>query len=159
MIVLVHPAPVEHIPLALQYVARGNHDPFTCLVLENLTTAQMEHVPSWLEHEAGHIQCMDVSVTHPHVNEILSMIYKALPHLPMLRSIHLRRTAFALSGVDRDVLVKLCKAAPSYHVAIHMEAHVFHNSRKMMGHHLLRSLTAPNVPTAVYPMRKHVACM
>jgi hypothetical protein len=142
MIVLVHPAPVEHIPLALQYIARGNHDPFTCLVLENLTEAQMEHVPSWLAHEAGHIQCIDVSATHHRVNEILSMIWKALPCLPMLKSIHLRRTAFAVSGVERDVIVRLCKAVPLYHVTIHMEAHVFHNSRKMMGHHLLRSLTA-----------------
>ena len=167
MIVLVHPAPVEHIPLALQYVARGNHDPFTCLVLENLTEAQMEHAPSWLAHEAGHIQCIDVSATHLRVNEILSMIWKALPCLPMLKSIHLRRTAFALSGVDRDVLVKLCHACDG-NVMIRMEAHVFHNQRKMMGHQLLRSLasaslvstslasaslSSPNMPP------KYVACM
>jgi hypothetical protein len=161
MIVLVHPAPVEHIPLALQYVARGNHDPFVCLILENLTDAQMEHVPSWLEHEAGHIQCIDVSATHLRVNEILSMVRKALPCLPMLRSVHLRRTAFALSGVDREVIVRLCKAAQSYHVTIHMEAHVFHNSRKMMGHHLLRSLTGPATATATATVTKpkHISCM
>lgn len=169
MIVLVHPAPVEHIPLAFQYVARGNHDPFVCLILENLTDAQMEHVPSWLAHEAGHIQCIDVSATHLRANEILSMIQKALPCLPMLRSVHLRRTAFTLSVVEREVIVRLCKAAPSYHVTIHMEAHVFHNSRKMMGHHLLRSLTATAAATvtatatatatATVTKPKHISCM
>ena len=141
MIVLVHPAPVEHIPLALQYVARGNHGPYDCLVLENLTDAQMEHVPSWLAHEAGHIQCIDVSATHLRVNEILSMVRKALPCLPMLQTIHLRRTAFALSGVDRDVLVRLCKACAFGQVVVRMEAHVFHNSKTIHGRYLLRMLS------------------
>jgi hypothetical protein len=142
MIVLVRPAPVEHIPLALQYVARGNHDPYDCLVLENLTEAQMEHVPSWLEHEAGHIQCIDVSATHLRVNEILSMIQKALSHLPMLHSIHLRRTAYTLSKVEREVIVGLCTAcnavAAYARVVVRMEAHVFHNQKKMYGNQLLR---------------------
>lgn len=151
MIVLVHPAPVEHIPLALQHVARGIHGLYDCLNLENLTDAQLEHVSSWLAHEAGHIQCIDVSATHHRVNEILSMITKVLPCLPMLKTIYLRRTAFAVSGVERDVIVRLCKAVPLYHVTIHMEAHVFHNSRKMMGHHLLRSLASA--------LPKHVACI
>jgi hypothetical protein len=156
MIVLVHSAPVEHIPLAFQYVARGNHDPFPCLVLENLTDAHMEHVPSWLEHEAGHIQCIDVSATHPRVNEILSMIQKALPHLPMLQSIYLRRTAYTLSKVEREAIVGLCQAVAGLcsacafgqavagqacakaQVAVRMEAHVFHNQKKMYGNQLLR---------------------
>ena len=140
MIVLVHSAPVEHIPLAFQYVARGNHDPFPCLVLENLTDAHMEHVPSWLEHEAGHIQCIDVSATHPRVNEILSMIQKALPHLPMLQSIYLRRTAYTLSKVEREAIVGLCDASSKAkgQVLVRMEAHVFHNQKKMYGNQLLR---------------------
>ena len=143
MIVIVHPAPVEHIPLAFQYVARGNHDPFDCLVLENLTDAHMEHLLSWLEHEAGHIQCIDVSATHHRVNEILSMITKALPCLPMLRSIHLRRTAYALSKVERKAIVGLCQTVAGLchtraHVEVRMEAHVFHNQKKMYGNQLLR---------------------
>ena len=147
MIVLVRPAPVEHIPLTFQYIARGNHEPFACLVLENLTDAHMEHVPSWLEHEAGHIQCIDVSATHLRVNEILSMVQAALPHLPMLRSIHLRRTAYTLSKVEREAIVGLCAAASSRfqarghanaQVLVHMEAHVFHNQKKMYGNQLLR---------------------
>lgn len=138
MIVLVRPAPVEHIPLTFQYVARGNHEPFACLVLENLTDAHMEHVPSWLEHEAGHIQCIDVSATHLRVNEILSMIQAALPHLPMLRSIHLRRTAYTLSKVEREVIVGLCAACANAQVLVRMEAHVFHNQKTMYGNQLLR---------------------
>ena len=162
MIVLVCPAPVEHIPLALQHVARGIHGLYDCLNLENLTDAQMEHVPSWLEHEAGHIQCIDVSATHLRVNEILSMIHKALPCLPMLKTIHLRRTAFALSGVDREVLVRLCQACVAYvcgkaydQVMVRMEPHVFHNSKQIHGRYLLRSL-ATATATA---LPKHVACM
>lgn len=144
MIVLVRPAPVEHIPLTFQYIARGNHEPFACLVLENLTDAHMEHVPSWLEHEAGHIQCIDVSATHLRVNEILSMVQAALPHLPMLRSIHLRRTAYTLSKVEREVIVGLCSACDKARgqanakVLVRMEAHVFHNQKTMYGNQLLR---------------------
>lgn len=154
MIVLVRPAPVEHIPLAFQYVARGNHDPFHCLVLENVTDAHMEHVPSWLEHEAGHIQCIDVSATHLRVNEILSMIQTALPHLPMLRSIHLRRTAYTLSKVERDAIVGLCVACTSKgqanaQVLVHMEAHVFHNQKKMYGNQLLRLHRTDGFATAI----------
>ena len=162
MIVLVCPAPVEHIPLALQHVARGIHGLYDCLNLENLTDAQMEHVPSWLAHEAGHIQCIDVSATHHRVNEILSMVRKALPCLPMLKTIHLRRTAFALSGVDREVLVRLCQACVAYvcgkaydQVMVRMEPHVFHNSKQIHGRYLLRSL-ATATATA---LPKHVACM
>lgn len=150
MIVLVRPAPVEHIPLAFQYVARGNHVPFHCLVLENVTDAHMEHVPSWLEHEAGHIQCIDVSATHLRVNEILSMIQTALPHLPMLRSIHLRRTAYTLSKVERDAIVGLCQAcASNAHVLVHIEAHVFHNQKKMYGNQLLRLHRTDGFATAI----------
>jgi hypothetical protein len=157
MIVLVRPAPVEHIPLTFQYVARGNHDPFVCLVLENLTDAHMEHVPSWLEHEAAHIQCIDVSATHLRVNEILSMIQRALPHLPMLKSIHLRRTAYTLSKVGREAIVGLCTTcakavaghAASSQVAVHMEAHVFHNQKKMYGHQLLRLHATDGFATAI----------
>jgi hypothetical protein len=160
MIVLVRPAPVEHIPLTFQYVARGNHDPFACLVLENLTDAHMEHVPSWLEHEAAHIQCIDVSATHLRVNEILSMIQKALPHLPMLKSIHLRRTAYTLSKVGREAIVGLCAACAKAvaaassdntrgQVMVHMEAHVFHNQKKMYGHQLLRLHATDGFATAI----------
>lgn len=164
MIVLVHPAPVEHIPLALQYVARGLHGSYDCLVLENLTDAQLEHVPSWLAHEAGHIQCIDVSATHLRVNEILSMIHKALPCLPMLKTIHLRRTAFALSKVEREVIVGLCTTCAYGQVVVRMEAHVFHNSKTIHGRYLLRWLAVltgePTGVTPVYPMgAKHVACM
>jgi hypothetical protein len=109
----------------------------------------MEHVPSWLAHEAGHIQCIDVSATHLRVNEILSMVRKALPCLPMLQTIHLRRTAFALSGVDRDVLVRLCRACAFGQVIVRMEAHVFHNSKTIHGRYLLRMLaTADATATA-----------
>lgn len=144
MIVLVHPAPVEHIPLALQHVARGIHGMYDCLNLENLTEAQIEHVPSWLAHEAGHIQCIDVSATHLRVNDILSMITKALPCLPMLKMIHLRRTAFTLSKVEREAIVGLCTACSGAfgQVVVRMEAHVFHNSKTIHGHYLLRSLAS-----------------
>jgi hypothetical protein len=163
MIVLVRPAPVEHIPLTFQYVARGNHDPFVCLVLENLTDAHMEHVPSWLEHEAGHIQCIDVSATHLRVNEILSMIQKNIPHLPMLKSIHLRRTAYTLSKVGREAIVGLCTASTACakgqdntrgQVLVHLEAHVFHNQKKMYGHQLLR-LHATDGPAALTAIKKY----
>jgi hypothetical protein len=158
MIVLVRPAPVEHIPLTFQYVARGNHEPFACLVLENLTDAHMEHVPSWLEHEAAHIQCIDVSATHLRVNEILSMVSKALPHLPMLRSIHLRRTAYTLSKVGREAIVGLCTAASrgQANVVVHMEAHVFHNQKKMYGHQLLR-LHRTDGPAALIAIKKYAS--
>jgi hypothetical protein len=138
--------------------------------MENLTDAQMEHVPSWLEHEAGHIQCIDVSATHSRVNEILSMLRKALPCLPMLQTIHLRRTAFALSGVDHDAIVRLCQACAFGQVVVRMEAHVFHNSKTIHGRYLLRMLaispatasaTATATATAThtgYPMGK-IACM
>ncbi len=160
MIVLVRPAPVEHIPLALQYVARGICGPYDCLVLENLTEAQMEHVPSWLEHEAGHIQCINVSATHPRVNEILSMIQKALPHLPMLKTIHLRRTAFILSKVEREVIVGLCAACVVYvcgkacdQVMVRMEPHVFHNPKTIHGRFLLRQYAS------AVPLQKQVVCV
>jgi hypothetical protein len=164
MIVLVRPAPVEHIPLTFQYVARGNHEPFACLVLENLTDAHMEHVPSWLKHEAAHIQCIDVSATHSRVNEILSMIQKALSHLPMLKSIHLRRTAYTLSKVGREAIVGLCKAvaaacarghAASSQVAVHIEAHVFHNQKKMYGHQLLRLHATADGSAALTAIKKY----
>ena len=149
MIVLIHPAPVEHIPLAFQYIARGNHDPFACLVLENVTDAHMEHVPSWLEHEAGHIQCIDVSATHLRVNEILSMVSKALPHLPMLKSIHLRRTAYTLSKVEREAIVGLCTTcALAQDKVVRMEAHVFHNQKTMYGNQLLRLHATDGFATA-----------
>ena len=168
MIVLVRPAPVEHIPLTFQYIARGNHEPFACLVLENLTDAHMEHVPSWLEHEAGHIQCIDVSATHLRVNEILSMIQKALPHLPMLHSIHLRRTAYTLSKVEREAIVGLCYACAfgaastkdkargqaNAQVLVRMEAHVFHNQKTMYGNQLLR-LHATDGPAALTAIKKY----
>jgi len=160
MIVLVRPAPVEHIPLALQYVARGICGPYDCLVLENLTDAQMEHVPSWLEHEAGHIQCINVSATHLRVNEILSMIQKALPHLPMLKTIHLRRTAFILSRVEREVIVGLCAACVVYvcgkacdQVMVRMEPHVFHNPKTIHGRFLLRQYAS------AVPLQKQVVCV
>lgn len=166
MIVLVRPAPVEHIPLTFQYVARGNHEPFACLVLENLTDAHMEHVPSWLEHEAGHIQCIDVSATHLRVNEILSMVQAALPHLPMLRSIHLRRTAYTLSKVEREAIVGLCSAAStnatykaicqaSAQVLVRMEAHVFHNQKTMYGNQLLRLHATADGSAALTAIKKY----
>ena len=149
MIVLVCPAPVEHIPLALQHVARGIHGLYDCLNLENLTDAQMEHVPSWLEHEAGHIQCIDVSATHLRVNEILSMVSKALPHLPMLKSIHLRRTAYTLSKVEREAIVGLCTTcALAQDKVVRMEAHVFHNQKTMYGNQLLRLHATDEFATA-----------
>jgi hypothetical protein len=146
--------------LTFQYVARGNHDPFVCLVLENLTDAHMEHVPSWLEHEAGHIQCIDVSATHLRVNEILSMIQKNIPHLPMLKSIHLRRTAYTLSKVGREAIVGLCAASRGQdntrgQVEVHLEAHVFHNQKKMYGHQLLRLHATADGSAALTAIKKY----
>jgi hypothetical protein len=109
----------------------------------------MEHVPSWLEHEAGHIQCIDVSATHLRVNEILSMVQAALPHLPMLRSIHLRRTAYTLSKVEREAIVGLCSASTNAKVLVRMEAHVFHNQKTMYGNQLLRLHMTDGFATAI----------
>jgi len=141
MIVLVHPAPVEHIPLALQKVTQTISGPVISLVLENLTDAQIEHLPSWLEHEAGHIQRMSLSATHLRIQEILSIVTVALPHLSMLDTIHLLRTAYAPSRVEGEGLLRLCRAATG-RVWIRIEADVFHNSRKMCGDQLLRSARA-----------------
>lgn len=141
MIVLIHPAPAEHIPLALHYTAYRKGGALSCLILENLTDEQITHLPSWLQYEAAHIQCIDVSATHFRVNEILHILHKALPHLRALWSIHLRRTAYAPSRVEHDALLGLCQAAHSRsqsRVTVYLEAHAFHNIRQTSGSALFR---------------------
>ena len=136
LIVLVHPAPVEHIPLALVNTVNRKGGMLCCLNLENLTDAQIEHLPSWLEYEAGHIQCIDLSATHSRINTLLMIIHKAFPFLHALWSIRLRRTAYATSGIARDDLLKLCKAAQNRvagRVVVYLDSHVFHNEKRTCG--------------------------
>ena len=73
----------------------------------------------------------------------------------MLRSIHLRRTAYTLSKVEREAIVGLCSACDKARgqanakVLVRMEAHVFHNQKTMYGNQLLRLHMTDGFATAI----------